>query len=63
MTTELKIIIEADRVITIRAIAEKLNSSKTIVSDRIERLIFKKPDMWKPHNVKGIHAVKPPKLK
>lgn len=47
---QLKGIPEADRCVPINEISEKLNSSKTTISDRIKRMRFvEKLDIWIPH--------------
>lgn len=49
---DLKALIDDDRHITVRQVAEKLNSSKTTIADRLSKLGYsKKLDVWVPHNL------------
>ncbi|XP_073989692.1 histone-lysine N-methyltransferase SETMAR-like [Rhodnius prolixus] len=53
---QIKVIIEENRHIPVRGIAEKLNVSHTIIEKHLKCLgLVKKLDMWIPHEMKEIH--------
>ncbi|XP_037884454.1 histone-lysine N-methyltransferase SETMAR-like [Glossina fuscipes] len=53
---EIKIIIEADRHVTTRKIAEKLNVSYTAIEKRLKRVgLVKKLDIWVPHDLNNVN--------
>ena len=56
---EIKTIIEADRHVTTREIAEKLNVSHTAIEKHLKRVgLVKKLDIWVPHDLKEVHLTK-----
>lgn len=55
---QMKAIIESDRHITVREIADRLNVSHTTIEYRLKSLgIVKKLDIWVPHELKEIHLM------
>jgi len=53
---QIKVIIEEDRHITVREIAEKLNISHTTIEKHLKCVgLVKKLDIWVPHELKEIH--------
>jgi len=56
---QIKAIIESDRHIPVREIAERLNVSHTTIENHLKCLGFvKKLDIWVPHELKEIHLTK-----
>lgn len=53
---QIKILIEDDRHITVRDIAKRLNVSHTTIENHLKCLgLFKKLDIWVPHELKEVH--------
>ncbi|XP_076753327.1 histone-lysine N-methyltransferase SETMAR-like [Xylocopa sonorina] len=56
---EIKTIIEADRRVTTRETAEKLNVSHTVIEKHLKRVgLVKKVDIWVLHDFKEVHLTK-----